>query len=106
MKKTNIYGFGYLEAADRTGEILDMDRKGLRQVHGLLAAAHHFLQAFLRPAVLAPENDLGQREGVGVLVGSAWCGLGRGFGGVWGCREAADVTKGAARNRPVIDRPR
>ena len=26
MKKTNIYGFGYLEAADRTGEILDMDQ--------------------------------------------------------------------------------
>ncbi len=26
MKKTNIYGFGYLEAADRTGEMLDMDQ--------------------------------------------------------------------------------
>ena len=26
MKKTNIYGFGYLEAADHTGEILDMDQ--------------------------------------------------------------------------------
>ena len=26
MKKTNIYGFGYLEASDRTGEILDMDQ--------------------------------------------------------------------------------
>ena len=26
MKKTNIYGFGYLEASDRTGEMLDMDQ--------------------------------------------------------------------------------
>ena len=27
MKKTSIYGFGYLEPADRTGEILDMDQR-------------------------------------------------------------------------------
>ena len=26
MKKTNIYGFGYLEAGDRTSEVLDMDQ--------------------------------------------------------------------------------
>ena len=36
MKKTNIYGFGYLEPADRTGELLDMDQRRFQAIENNL----------------------------------------------------------------------